>query len=414
MRRRSAGRLWRHPNFLRLWTGQSVSQFGSEITMLALPLVAVLLLDASPLEVGLLRAAWSGPRLVFGFAAGLAVDRLRRRPLLVGSDLVRAVALSAIPLAALLGGLEMWLVFLVAFVLGTFDTLFIIAYQSFLPSVISRADLVEGNGKLQTTAAVAQVAGPGIGGALVQLLTGPVVLLVNSLTFVCSAAMIAVVRVREEPPPPKSRQPHAIRAELSLGWQHLIADPLLRAIGGSSAILGVFFGVQQAVLIVYLADELRLSSFVIGVILAVGSVGAVVGAIVAGVLGARNLGPTLVLAVIVNAVGASLLGFAGDAAAIPLLVLGQVLAGVSIPIYTVNVTSLRQAVAPPELLGRITATFAVIGWGMIPVGALLGGLLPSLIGVQATLAVGGLGKFGAVVWLLLSPIRRMREIPAVT
>jgi MFS family permease len=388
-----------------------VSQFGSEITMLALPLVAVLLLDASPLEVGLLRAAWSGPRLVFSFAAGLAVDRMRRKPLLIGSDLVRAVALSAIPLAALLGGLEMWLVFLIAFVLGTFDTLFIIAYQSFLPSVISRADLVEGNGKLQTTAAVAQVAGPGFGGALVQLLTGPVVLLVDSLTFLFSAVMIAVVRVREETPP-KSPQPQAIRTELSVGWRHMVAHPLLRAIGGSSAILGVFFGVQQAVLIVYLANELRLSPFVIGVVLAVGSVGAVVGAIVAGMVGARNLGPTLVLAVIVNGVGASLLGFAGGAAAIPLLVLGQVLAGVSIPIYTVNVTSLRQAVAPPELLGRITAAFAVISWGMIPVGALLGGLLPSLIGVQATLAVGGLGKFGAAVWLLRSPIRRMREIPA--
>lgn len=211
---------------------------------------------------------------------------------------------------------------------------------------------------------------------------------------------------------PKRGRRRAFLAELGVGWQQLYANPLLRAICGSSAILGFFFGIQQTVLIAYLSRGLRLDSFAIGAVLAVGSVGSVLGAMLAGSTAHRHLGSTLILAVAVNACGAALLGFASGTAAIPILIVAQLLIGVSFPLYFVNQTSLRQAVAPPECLGRITAAFSVVSWGMIPLGALVGGALPAWVGIQATLAVGGIGKLGAVGWLLCSPVRHVRRIPA--
>jgi MFS family permease len=398
---------------LRLWSGQAVSDFGSEITMLALPLTAILVLHASVWEVGLLRAAVAAPQLLFSIIAGMVADRLRRRPVLVISDLARALVLATIPLAAVLSVLNFWLLFVVAFIVGTFDTLFIVTYQAFLPSVVTADDLVEGNSKLHTTGAIAQVAAPSAGGALIQILTAPVVILLDALSFLFSAFMISRIRVEEGTVRESRRQtPRQFSAELVVGWRHLVADPLLRAIGFASTILGFFFGVQQTVLILYLFEELRLSPLAIGAILAVGSVGAVLGAMASGRVGQGAVGPTLIMATLVNTVGATLLGVASGEVAIALLVVGQLLVGASFPLYFVNQTSLRQAVAPPEYLGRITAAFAMISWGMIPVGALIGGLLPALTGLQATLLIGGAGKLVAVVWLWFSPVRQVRQIPS--
>jgi MFS family permease len=367
------------------------------------------------MDLGLLRAAWSGPQLLFGVVAGVGVDRLRRRPLLIVSDLGRAVALAAIPAAVLWGGLRMWLLLLVSFVVGSFGTVFSVAYQSFLPSVVPRKSLVEGNSKLQTTAAVAQVAGPGLGGALVQLFTAPLVILIDSVSFLISAILLATMRV-DEALPASSRgttRRHGILHELSVGWKQLYKHPLLRAISGSSAILAFFFGVQQTVFVLYLVQALHLEAFMIGAILAVGSIGGIVGAMVAGVLSSRHLGSTLIVALLVNAIGAVLLGLASGVAAIAVLIVGQVLIGVSFPLYFINQTSLRQAIAPPEYLGRITAAFAMTSWGIVPVGALVGGVVPSLVGLQATLVIGGVGKLFAVGWLLFSPVRRFQHIPAI-
>jgi MFS family permease len=408
------GTLWRNFNFLRLWAGQSVSSVGSEVTAVALPLTAVLVLHASALELGILRAAWSAPQLLFSIIAGIGVDRFRRRPLLITSDLARAGVLMLVPTAVLLGALRTWLLIVVAFVVGSFNTLFAIAYQAFLPSVVRRSKLVEANSKLQTTLSIAQVGGPGLGGVLIQLLTAPVVLLVDSVSYLVSAALLARTRVEEHMPwrAGGERRGDADRGRLGDGWRLLYRDPLLRAIGGSSAILGLFFGVQQAVFILYMADVLHLDPTTIGLVLAVGSLGGIAGAIVSGPIGNRSLGPTLIIAVVVNGFGATLLAFASGPHPVPLLVAGQLLVGVSFPLYFVNQTSLRQSVAPPEYLGRITAAFAMVSWGMIPVGAIAGGVLPQFVSLQATLVIGGIGKFGAAAWLLWSPIRRIRRVPA--
>lgn len=399
---------------MRLWVGQSVSEIGSEITVLALPLTAVLLLHPTALQMGFLRAGWYGPQLAFGLFAGVSVDRIRRRPILITCDLGRAVTLAMIPVAVLLGGLQMWVLYLAAIVIGTFDTFFSIAYQSFLPSVVSRSHLVEGNSKLQTSSAIAQVAGPGLGGALIKLLTAPIALLVDSLSFLVSLILFISMRVREaDAATVKSGHgsDRSVWHEIILGWQRLYADPLLRVIGSCSAVLGFFFGIQQTVLILYLVDGLHLDTVVIGVVLAIGSIGAIAGALVSGPAGARSLGPTLIIAVLVNAIGGTLLGLASGAGALPLLIAGQLLVGASFPLYFINQTSLRQAVAPPEYLGRVTAAFTVISWGMIPVGALAGGLVPSLVGLRATLVIGGIGKLGASLLLVFSPIRQLRHVP---
>ncbi|GIM91827.1 MFS transporter [Paractinoplanes toevensis] len=401
------GGLWRHGNFMRLWTGQAVSDFGGEITQLALPLTAIFVLNAPVWQVGLLRAATAAPLLLFSIPAGMLADRLRRRPILIVSDLARAVVLAVVPLAAVLHVLSIGLLVVVGLVAGTFNVLFLVTYQAFLPTVVTPDALVEGNSKLQTTGAIAEVAAPSAGGALIQWLTAPIVVLLDALSFLFSAFMISRVRVEETVVAAPRR---ALLADLLVGWRHLVAHPLLRAIAVGSTIMGIFFGVQQTVLILFMTRTLHYSALAIGLILAVGSVGAIVGAVASGRVGRNALGPTLIAATLLNAIGGTLLGTTTGALAVPVLVLGQFLVGASFPMYFVQQTSLRQAVSPPEYLGRITAAFAMITWGMIPIGALIGGLLPSFLGLQATLLLGGLGKLLAVAWLWFSPVRQVRSI----
>jgi MFS family permease len=401
--------LWRSADFRRFWSGEAVSELGSEVTALALPLAAVTLVHATAFELGLLRAAWTGPQLLLGLVAGQIVDRVRRRRLMIGADLGRALALAAIPLAALLVGLDVWLLVAVAFVVGAFDTLFAIAYQAFLPSVVPDEQLTEGNGKLQTTYALAQVAGPGLGGALVQAVTAPVAILADSLSFLVSAVQLGRMRVPSDRPAAVGDGPSGLRQAV-LGWRLLYRSRVLRAIGGCSVFFGLCYGIQQAVLILYLVSGLHLRAAMIGVVFGIGSLGAVAGAAVSGPAGRRWLGPALVVAIAVNAAGATLIGVASGPVAVPLVVAGQLLVGLSFPLYFVNTTSLRQAVSPRAYLGRITAAFAMISWGMIPLGALIGGLLPFWIGLRATVVVGGAGKLVGLVFLVASPVLAVRSV----
>jgi MFS family permease len=405
--------LWRHANFLKLWTGQTISQFGSQITLLALPLAAALTLHATPAEMGILSAAETVPFLLVGLFAGVWVDRLRRRPILLITDFARGVLLLAIPLAAMLGALTIGLLYAVAFLVGILTVFFDVAYQSFLPALVGRAQLVEGNSKLEVSRSAAQIAGPGAAGGLVQLVTAPIAIVVDAASFFISALFLVFVRVPEPAPAPRIAG-RSIWREIAEGLRVVVHNPLLRAIAGSTATSNLGGNIAQAILILYLTRPLGLGAGVIGVIFATGSVGFLCAALLAERIAGRfGLGPAIVGSIAVGALGALLIPIAQRPAgfAIPLLIASQFILGGSGTVYNINQVSLRQAITPDHLLGRMNATMRFIVWGTLPIGALIGGVLGGAIGLRPTLIVGAVIQSGAFLWTYFSPVRALREQP---
>ena len=414
MRRAQAPQgLWRHPDFLRLWAGQTISQFGSQVTLLALPLTAALALGATPAEMGILAALQSAPFLLVGLLAGVWVDRLPRRPVLIVADLGRAALLGSLPAAAFLDRLGMPQLYLVAFATGLLSVFFDVAYGAYLPALVREDALVDSNSKLELTNSAARVAGPGLTGVLVQVLTAPIALLVDAVSFLLSALSLALIRATEPPPAPRAGRP-SLRAEVGTGLRLVFGNPLLRAIAGCTATANLAWNVIFAVFILYATRQLGLTPALLGLIAAAGNVGFLVGAGLAGPLARRlGLGPTLVAMPVLGSLGALLIGAAGGSrpVAAACLIGAQFLFGFGGVIYNINQVSLRQALTPDRLRGRMTATMRFLVWGTIPLGALLGGLLGERLGLRPTLLVGALGTLTAFLWVACSPVRALRAQP---
>ena len=410
-----AGRLsglLRHPDFLKLWTGQSVSLFGSQVTRLALPFTAILTLHATPGQMGILGAVQLAPFLLLGLFVGVWVDRLHRRPILIVADIGRALLLSAIPVMALTHTLRIEYMYAVGFLLGTLELFFDVAYMSFLPSLIGREQLVDGNSMLQMSDSVAQVAGPGLGGALVQVLTAPLAILVDALTFLVSAISIVAIGAREDAVIKDERR--NVWSELREGMKLVIGNPLLRAIGGCTATLNLSANALFTVYMLYCTGTLGLKPALIGAIFAVGGLSTVAGTLLASRAAARfGVGPMLIASPFVIGLASLLIPLAGGPplVAILLLIAAQVLFGIGRPIFDINQLSLRQAITPARLQGRVNASMLFIIWGVIPIGSLLGGLLGTTIGLRPTLTVGAIGMSLAFIWVLFSPIRGLRRQP---
>jgi len=405
--------LWRQPDFMKLWAGQTISVGGTAVTDLALPLTAALTLTATPTQMGLLGALDVLPYLLVSLLAGVWVDRLRRRPVLIAADLGRAGLLASIPIAALLGRLGLMQLYAVAFLVGTLSVIFNVAYQSFLPSVVARDHLVEGNGKLAVSASVGQVAGPGIGGSLVQLLTAPVAIAVDALSYVASATLLTLIHA----PEPRSRRPderHGVRAEISEGLRAVVRQPVLRVLVGAWSIYEFSVGLLLAVLLLYLTRDLGLAPALLGGVFMVGSVSGVAGAALTGWVARRlGLGLSIAAALAVLALGTVCLPLAGvfHSVAVPLVVLGQILSGIGLTVSGSTQTSLRQAVTPGRLRGRVNASHAFLTSGVRPFGALLGGVLGQRVGLPATLTIGALGILVAAAWITSSPVRAIHTVP---
>lgn len=412
MDERPAG-LWRQPEFLKLWAASAISDVGSQITVVALPLIAALTLRATAWEMGLLSAAGSAPILLVGLLAGVWVDRLRRRPMLIAADVGRALLLLAIPLTSVIGALRIEILYVVALLVGTLTVLFDVAYLSFLPSLVERDRLVEGNSKLEATSSAAQVAGPGLGGVLVGVLGAAFAVLLDALSFVMSALFIAGIRVREAPLAAAGGRP-GMMAEIREGLRVVLTHRILRVLVGSSATSNLFGRMFLAVYVLYMTRDLGLGPVGVGLVFATGGVGALVGALAAApVTRLLGPGPTMIWAQL-------LFGLTGMAVplavlvprvALPMVVASEFGQWMAVTVYYINVVSVRQALTPDRLLGRVNATTRFLGGGALPIGALMGGALGEVIGLPLTLVVAEFGMLLAFLWLLLSPVRALRELP---
>lgn len=407
-KRRFGGRsgLWNHPDFVRFWVADSLSWIGSQISQLALPLIAAMTLDASAFQVGALAAAGQAPLFLFGLFTGAWVERRRRRPILIAADLGRALFLLAIPLAALIDALSMTLLYVVAFGAGVLTVFFDVSYQSYLPALVGRNRLVEANSRLEASASGAQVVGPFLGGVLVGLLTAPFAILVDVCSYLGSALFLRRIETEEPqplPPPPGER----LWRQMGDGLRFVGREPTLRALAGCSAVTNFSGWVFLAVYILFMERELGLGATAIGLVFASGGVGALIGSLLAARIAARfGTGPTLIgsqfgfgvtgllvpLAVLIPSVG------------LPLVVAAEFLQWLMLLIYAINAVSLRQRIAPDAYLGRVNATFTFVARGVVPLGSLVGGVLGGVIGLPMTLVVGEIGMFLAVGWLIASPL----------
>jgi MFS family permease len=412
---RPKGGLWRHGDFLKLWAGQTISMFGSQVDDLAIGFVAILVLDASAFEVAVLGTLAFLPFVLFTLPAGVWVDRLRRRPILIAGDFGRAALLATIPIAYVADALTLWQLYAVVFLVGVFQVFFDVAYMSYLPSLVARDQIVEGNSKLEVSRSAAQVGGPGIGGLLVEILTAPYAVLVDAVSFVASGLVLVGIRKEEDAPARNTvdGRKTSLWTELKEGLRFVLGNPNLRAQAGCTATSNLFSSVAFAIFLVFAVRELDLSAGVIGLVLSVGAVGSLAGAVTARRISARfGIGPTSIAAAALFGPAVLVVALApAGSAAIPVLVAAQLLLGFTIVVYNIVQVSYRQAICPPRLQGRMNSVMRFVVWGTIPVGTLLGGALATWIGLRETIVVGGLGGGLAFLFLLLSPQRRLREMP---
>jgi MFS family permease len=408
-RARLRGPLWHNRDFLNFWAAHTVSQFGSQITGLALPLVAILVLDASAFQVATLGVLEFLPWVLLSLPAGVWVDRLPRRPILVAADWGRAAVLTSVPVAYLLDVLTLGQLYLVGFVAGTLTVFFDVSYQSYLPSLVEREQLQEGNSKLEVSRSAALVGGPGLGGVLVSALAAPYAILADAASFVASALFLFRIRRREASTKASATERPSMRAEIAHGMRFVIRHPLLRPYMLFVATGNFFMTLLSSVFLVFAVRDLDLTPGTIGLILSLGNIGSVVGALSATRV-ARKLGIGTALIVVAAAGHFSLIliPLASGASAIPLLVISQLLVGFYILNWYVNAISLIQAITPDHLLGRTNASRRFVVWSVIPFGGLAGGALASIVGLREAIWVGAIGASAAILWLLFSPVRSIR------
>lgn len=417
MRRRVFDGLWRHPDFLKLWAGQTVSLFGSLVSVFALPLTAILVLRAGAAQVALLRAAEVVPGIALGLVAGVWVDRLRRRPLMIAADLGRALALASIPFAALTGHLRIELLYAAALVTGTLTTVFDVAYPSYLPTLISREQLVEGNSKLQASGSVAEVGGFGLAGVLISALTAPGAILVDACSFVVSAVSVLLIR-KPEPEPTPATAPGAERTgvlrELSDGLRLVTSSAILRPIAWVAGTQSLCQNVVGVVILLFYARDLHLSPVTMGLLAAFGGCSSFAAALIVERVTRRvGFGRTLVWGLVLGGVGALLTATASGPMwlAVAFLVAQQLIGDGGLTVYIINSASLVQGIAPNEIQGRLQATIRSAEWAGTLLGLVAGGVLGQMIGLRPTLLVAAAGALLVPLWLIFSPVRTLSEQP---
>lgn len=406
------GSLWRDGNFLTLWSGQALSQVGSQVTELAIPVLAVLLLNATEFEVGLLNAAGVAAFLVVGLPAGAWIDRMRKRRVMIWADAVRAVALAALPALWWLDVLEMWHLYAVALVVGIATVFFDVSYQSIIPSLVRPNQIAEANGKLEATRELANIGGPALGGWLIGIISAPFAILATVGTYVASFIALLLTRDHEPPREPDDHEP--ILREIGEGLRWVFGNPLLRRIVGTTGISNFFSTVSFTLLPIFLLRELGLTPAAMGVIFSLGSIGGLAGAAATPHI-VRWIGEA-------RAIPASAIGFGViacflplaatfPAVAFPLLVAQMFVGSFTVLLYNITQVTFRQRITPPRLLGRMNASVRFCVWGVMPIAALLSGLLGTWLGVVPTMWIGAAGQLLAALCVVIGPFWALRELP---
>ena len=404
--------LWRSHEFVKLWVGQTISEIGSRVSREGIPLTAVLILHASPADMGMLTALGGLAALVAGPAAGWLADRTRRKPLMIAADLGRAALLASIPWAYSHGALTLPLLLIVAAIAGMLTVLFDVAYPTFVPTLVDRSQLLEANAKLALTQSVAEVTGPTLTGLLVKLVSAPAAILIDALSFVASALSIWWIG-REDPVgrPAAAEAETSWWIEASAGFRFVFQHPLLRPLAFRTATVSLAWGFFATLYVYYAIEVLKMSTIAMGIVITLGGIGNLAGALLARHAGSRfPLGQVLIAAAVWQGLMSLFVPLANGPGWFSIFCMGaaQLFGDVAYPLFNINELTLRQQAAPPALLGRVNACLQLLMKGLFPFGALLGGMLAGQVGVRATLLVCSLGILSSSLWLIFSPVRRLQ------
>ena len=408
------GGLWRNRDFLLVWSGQGVSEVGSQVTTIALPLIAIDALKVGTFAVGVLTACTTAAFLVAGLPAGAIVDRLRKRRVMVLADIGRVLVLGSIPVAWWAGVLGIAQLYACALLAGLLTVFFDVSYQSYLPELVGAGELVDANGKLQATVSTAQLGGPAIGGALVGALGAAGAVAADAASFVVSVLTLAGVRRPDVRPAPPEGGRASLRADIAEGLRYVAGEARIRMVAGCTATSNFFSTLSEAVLLVFLRRSMHLSPSVIGLLFAVGAAGGLAGAFAAAPLARRlGVGRAILTGTVLFALGGICFPLATRADVIVLVVIGQALVSFGAVAYNVNQVSVRQTICPPALLGRMNASVRTLVWGVMPLGALVGGTIGSDLGLRPALWVAAAGGLAAPIWILAAPgVRAMTTMPS--
>lgn len=406
------GSLWHDRNFLTMWSGQALSQFGAQITELAIPVLAVLLLNATEWEVGVLTAANVAAFLVVGLPAGAWIDRMRKRHVMIAADLVRAVALGMLPLLALVGALQMWHIYVVALVMGVATVFFDVSNQSLVPSLVRRDQIAEANGKLQSTEQLAGLAGPAFGGWLVGIIAAPFAILITVGTYLASFVALLFTKDHEKLRPSHEHEP--LVKEIGEGLRWVFGNPLLRRIVGTTGTANFFNMAPTTLIAIFALRELGMSAAAFGLVFSLGAIGGLLGAIATPHI-VKRIGEARAIPVsaILFGVAPLLVPFVAfvPALAAPLLVIATFIGSFTVLLYNITQVTFRQRITPTRLLGRMNASIRFVVWGVMPIGALIFGALGGWIGVVPTLWIGAIGQLLAALFVVTGPFWRMGELP---
>jgi MFS family permease len=404
--------LLRETQFRRFWLGQTISAFGDQITYLALPILAVVILNANATQMGLLTAIGLLPHLLFSLPAGIWLDRVReRRRLMILADLGRAAGLSLVPLAFLFHWLSIELLFVVSFAIGTLAVVFDISWNTFFVAVTKREQYVQANSLLSGSRSMSFVAGPALGGVLIQILSAPITLLIDAVSFLGSAFFLSRIQAQE---PPIDRDPGTVREQLGQGLSFILHDPIVRGVLLSVATVNLFNYCFAALFILYATVNLGVEPGILGLALGAGAVGSVIGAIVAGRIGRSfGIGRAYLLGLVLFPAPLILVPLAGGPpiAVLAFLFTAEFLGGLGVMILDINAGAMLLARTPDKIRGRSAGTFRFVNMGVRPIGAVIGGLLGAAIGIRETLFIVTIAQLTGVLWLIGSPILGLRDLP---
>jgi MFS family permease len=407
--------LWAHADFLRLWSAQAISAFGSRITRTALPIIAVQTLHESETIVALLSSVYLAPGVLLALFAGGIVDRNRKRRILIAADIFRAATVASITIAWLLGALTMWHLVMVGALVGAASALFTIADVAYLPTLVDKRQLAEGNAKLETTEAVAEITGPASAGVLIGAFGAPLAVAIDAASYLWSAVMLGRIRAAEPPPAPAPSAQSSTwqsRRDLRDGMRAIFGHPYVRAVVLALMVWSIAGGFFTALYTLFCLRTLGLHELTFGIIIAIGGIGSFGGALISRRLVARiGLGPTLIASAAISLAGGLLIPLARGSHATVLLCLGahQLISDCFSVAFVIQAVTLRQTVLPRHLLGRANAAVHVCTAGLVPVTAVLAGLLAELTSIRTAVWVGV--SIGLVAPFCLIPLRKVKPMP---